>query len=318
MDEQIQMHSKHFSMRLLADGICAAIHIEGGSAICNAGLVDLGGLLLVFDTFLTPQAAEDLHQFALDQFNQAPQFVINSHYHNDHVWGNQVFIKEAQIISSTKTYQQIDTLGLEEYQWYAANAAKKLVEIRTQYQQSVDQESQDSLIGMLGYYAGLVEALPNLRVCKPNLTFDNQLNFFGDKRSAQLITYEGAHTGSDTVLYLPQDGIIFTGDLLFVDAHPFLSEGDPSLLMDVLNRLLLLDASVFIPGHGPIGKVEDVQSMLGYVEDCMSIGEEMALSGVDDEAISEIPIPKKYAGWGMPHMFHGNLRSISKRIKSSS
>lgn len=305
-------------MWLLADGIYAAIHIEGGSAICNASLVDLGGLLLVFDTFLTPQAAEELYQFAIDQFNQAPQVVINSHYHNDHMWGNQVFVKEAQIISSIKTYQQCDTLGLEEYEWYSANAAKKLDEIQTQYRQSVDKESQASMIGMLGYYAGLVEALPNLRVCKPNLTFEKQLNLHGNKRSAQLINFEGAHTGSDTVLYLPQDGIIFTGDLLFVDAHPYLSEGDPSLLLDVLNRLLLLDASIFVPGHGPIGKIEDVQSMLGYVEDCMSIGKELALSGADDEAISEIEMPKKYTGWGMPHMFQGNLRSIYKRIKESS
>ena len=305
-------------MRLLADGVYAAIHKEGGSAICNAGLVDLGGRLLVFDTFLTPQAAEELYQFALDQFNQAPQLVINSHYHNDHIWGNQVFIKEAQIISSTKTYQQCNTLGLEEYEWYTANAPKKLDEIQTQYQQSVDKESQDSLIGMLGYYAGLVEALPNLRVCKPNLTFDNQLNFFGDKRSAQLITYEGAHTGSDTVLYLPQDGIIFTGDLLFVDAHPYLSEGDPSLLMDALNRLLLLNASIFIPGHGPIGTVEDIQSMIGYVDECISIGEELALAGYEDEAISKIEMPKNYSGWNMPHMFYGNLVSISKRFKINS
>jgi cyclase len=318
MDEQLQMHSKHFSLQLLTDGVYAAIHTEGGSAICNAGLVDLDDLLLVFDTFLTPQAAEELYQFALDQFNHAPQLVINSHYHNDHVWGNQVFVKEAQIISSAKTYQHFDTLGLEEYEWYSANAPKKLDEIQTQYQQSVDKESQAAMIGMLGYYAGLVEALPNLRVCKPNLTFDNQLNFFGDKRSAQLITYEGAHTGSDTVLYLPQDGIIFTGDLLFVDAHPYLSEADPSLLLDVLNRLLLLNASIFIPGHGPIGTVEDIQSMIGYVEDCLRIGKQLALAGADDEAILQIPIPKKFAGWGMPHMFPGNLVSISKRIKMTS
>jgi cyclase len=317
MDEHIQMQSKHFSIRLVADGIYAAIHKEGGSAICNAGLIDLGGLLLVFDTFLTPQAAEDLHQFAVDQFNHSPQLVINSHYHNDHVWGNQVFAEGAQIISSTKTFELFDTLGLEEYEWYTANAPNKLADMQAQYQQLSKEGTQDSLIGMLGYYAGLVEALPDLRVCRPNLTFDKQLNLYGDQRSAQLIAFEGAHTGSDSVLYLPQDGIIFTGDLLFVDAHPYLAEGDPSLLLDVLNRLLLFDASTFIPGHGPIGTVEDIHLMIGYVEDCLSIGKELALAGVDDEVISKIPIPERYMGWIMPHMFQGNLISISKRSKAN-
>jgi cyclase len=311
------MDSIHYSMQLLADGVYAAIHSEGGSAICNAGLVDLGGLLLVFDTFLTPQAAEELYQFALDQFKHAPQVVINSHYHNDHVWGNQVFANEAQIISSTKTYQQFDTLGLEEYEWYTANAANKFEEIQKQYQGSADVEAQTALIGMLGYYAGLVEALPTLRVCKPNLTFDKQLNLHGDQRSAKLITFEGAHTSSDTALYLPQDGIIFTGDLLFVKAHPYLSEGDPVLLLAVLHRLLTLDASIFVPGHGPIGTAEDMHLMISYVEDCLSIGKELALAGADDAAISEIPIPNQYAGWIMPQMFHGNLHSISIRMKTT-
>jgi glyoxylase-like metal-dependent hydrolase (beta-lactamase superfamily II) len=316
MENYINLESKHFSLRQVADGIYAAIHTEGGSAICNAGLVDLDGLLLVFDTFLTPQAAEDLYQFALVQFHQAPQIVINSHYHNDHIWGNQVFIREANIISSAKTYQQFDTLGLEEFEWYSANAPKKLDEIQKQYQQSTDVEAQAALVGMLGYYEGLVEALPSLKVCKPNLTFEKQLHFYGDQRFAQLITFEGAHTGSDSVLYLPQDGVLFTGDLLFVNAHPYLSEGDPSLLLDVLNRLLTFDASIFVPGHGPIGTAEDIHLMIGYVEDCLRIGKELALTGVDDEVLSKIEIPKKYAGWIMPHMFQGNLISISKRIKS--
>jgi hypothetical protein len=243
--------------------------------------------------------------------------VINSHYHNDHVWGNQVFVNEAHIISSTKTYQQFSTLGMEEFDWYIANAPKKLDEIQRQYQQSADVEAKAALMGMLGYYAGLVEALPSLKVCKPNLTFDKQLNLHGDQRSAQLITFEGAHTGSDTVLYLPQDGVIFTGDLLFVHAHPYLSEGDPSLLLDALNWLLTFDASIFIPGHGPIGTAEDMHLMIGYVEDCLRIGKELASAGVDDEAIVQMPIPSKYAGWIMPQMFQGNLISISKRIKTT-
>ena len=293
MIEQINKSSKHFSLHLIADGIYAAVHKDGGSATCNAGLIDLGGLLLVFDTFLTPQAAEDLHQFALDQFNQAPQLVINSHYHNDHVWGNQVYNNVAPIISSVKTCEQFDTLGKEELEWYTANAASRFDEIQRQYQHSSDDESHESLLGMLGYYAGLVEALPNLTVCKPNLTFDKQLNLHGNHRSAQLLSFKGAHTTSDTVLYLPQDGIIFMGDLLFVNTHPYLSEGDPQVLMDVLNIVLLLDASVFIPGHGSIGTAEDVQSLVTYTEDCIGIAQELALAGADEKAASEAIIPEK-------------------------
>ncbi len=92
--------SKHFVLHSLDEGISAAIAEDGGSAISNAGLIDLGGQILVFDTFLTPQAATDLRRSATE-LGRVPQIVINSHYHNDHIWGNQVFASDAQIVSST-------------------------------------------------------------------------------------------------------------------------------------------------------------------------------------------------------------------------
>ena len=127
---QAEFSSRHFTVHPLAEGVYAAIHTEGGAAICNAGVVDLGGQLLVFDTFLTPQAAQDLRTFAMAEFGVPPQLVVNSHYHNDHTWGNQAFEREAQFIASIRTRQLMETEGKEELRWYAANAPKKLEELR--------------------------------------------------------------------------------------------------------------------------------------------------------------------------------------------
>ena len=52
--------SKHFQLQQVAEGVYAAIHIDGGAAIGNAGIVDLGDRTLIYDTFFTPQTAEDL------------------------------------------------------------------------------------------------------------------------------------------------------------------------------------------------------------------------------------------------------------------
>lgn len=310
MNDLINIKSAHFSIHPLAEGVYAAVHKEGGAAIGNAGLIDLGGRTLVFDTFLTPQAASELRQFALETFTQAPQFVLNSHYHNDHIWGNQVFASEATIISSAKTYALINTLGEEEYQWYTANASQQLTEIQKKMQ---DQSQDHALTGMLGYYAGLVEALPSLEVSKPTLTFDSQLSLYGNKRSAELITFQGAHTGSDTVLYLPQDRLLFMSDLLFVETHPCLPEGNPELLMDVLNELIHFDADVYIPGHGPIGGKEDVQLLKAYIGDCFDFVNELITSGADPEKIIATRVPQKYEDWDCPQFYQGNLKSIYER-----
>src|SRR5512136_591370 len=108
--------SKHFTVHPLADGVFAVISKIGGSADCNAGIIDLGDICLVFDTFFTPSAAEDLHRAVNSLVGYGPDIVINSHYHNDHIWGNQVFKLPAHIVASRKTYELILTEGKKEFE----------------------------------------------------------------------------------------------------------------------------------------------------------------------------------------------------------
>ena len=308
MDKSSNQVSKHFSIQQLADGVYAAIHTEGGAAICNAGLIELGGLLVGFDTFLTPQAAEDLKQFSLNTFGRAPQIVVNSHYHNDHVWGDQVFAKEAQIISSLGTRRLFDTEGKAELEWYTVHSAQQLENMQERLQSCQDEGERIELIGMCGYYAGLVEALPNLTVHKPSITFERSLTLHGEKRCAELITFENAHTASDTVLFLPSDGILFMSDLLFVQSHPYLSEGNPDALLAALRQLSKLDVDCYVPGHGSLGSKKDIERLNEYVIFCQHAVTEVIDAGGGLDALMEIDLPDEYQPWQMRQMFRGNLK----------
>jgi len=75
----------------------------------NAGIIDLGNSTLIFDTFNTQQAAEDLKVAAEELTGHSVQYVVNSHWHGDHVRGNQAF-SSSIIISSTKTFDLISTI----------------------------------------------------------------------------------------------------------------------------------------------------------------------------------------------------------------
>ena len=107
--------SRHFKIETLADGVFAAIHRPGGWAIGNAGIVDLGDFTLVYDTFITIEAGQELREAAETLTGNPVKIVVNSHYHNDHVWGNQVFDPETLIVSSADTRQLFTTKGKEEY-----------------------------------------------------------------------------------------------------------------------------------------------------------------------------------------------------------
>ena len=317
MSEISAFESKHFVIHTLAEGVFAAIATNGGHAICNAGLIDLGGLVVVFDTFISPQAAVDLRRFALEQFGQAPQIVINSHYHNDHIWGNQVFAAEAQIISSVQTRQLIATEGMEEYKWYSSNSAQKLETLRTQYQNTQDKLQREELLLWMGEYGGVVEALPNLQVCLPNITFDDRLELHGARQTAQLTSFEKGHTSSDTILYLPQAGVIFTSDLLFVACHPYLGDGDPFELMHTLRELIRLDATCYVPGHGPVGTSADVKLLIEYIEGCIETAQTLVESGnANEERIKDLQISDRFRNWIVAQFYQTNIKFLCQRLSS--
>jgi glyoxylase-like metal-dependent hydrolase (beta-lactamase superfamily II) len=317
MQKTLDFESKHFIPHALAEGIFAAIAVNGGSAICNSGLIDLGEQILVFDTFLTPQAAMDLRRLATEIYGRTPQIVINSHYHNDHIWGNQVFASEALVISSARTRELIATEGMEEFQWYSSNSAHRLESLRAQYQNTNDERQQQELLLWIGEYGGVVEAMPGLAICMPGITFSNRLEIHGLKRTAELITFEGAHTGSDTVLYLPQDGIVFMSDLLFVGFHPYLGDGDPLGLLNALRELSLLEANCFVPGHGSIGTIEDVKLLISYIESCIETARGLIdMGNISPDAIKELKIPVTYEQWQVSQFYTTNISFLCERLSS--
>ncbi|MGH2486968.1 MAG: MBL fold metallo-hydrolase, partial [Ktedonobacterales bacterium] len=74
----------------------------GTGALGNAGIIDLGGVTLVFDTMMTFAAARDLRAAAERLTGRAPRYVVNSHFHLDHTMGNAVF-SDAVIIATSAT-----------------------------------------------------------------------------------------------------------------------------------------------------------------------------------------------------------------------
>ncbi len=304
--------SKHFTLQKLAEGVYAAIaNLEGGEAICNAGLIDLGEYIVLFDTFLTPQAARDLLGACLDLFGRKPSLIVNSHYHNDHTWGNQVFLPEARIIATTRMRELFLTDGREEVEWNHGNAARMLDTYQEKYRNAVDDRQRREAALWIGEYGGIVEALPTLEVCPPSMTFDGRLELHGSKAKAELLPFDNTHTKSDMVLFLPEEKILFMSDLLFVDCHPFLGDGDATGLLHALQELSGLGATCFVPGHGPLGTAKDLQLMIEYINDCQETARQLVSGGSGwEERIKNIHVPGKYGYWLVSTFYPANIRFL--------
>ncbi len=306
----VSFASRHFMIEKLAGGVFAAIHSIGGWAIGNAGIIDLGDKTLIFDAFQTPQAAKDLVNAAVYLTRRPPKLVINSHYHDDHIWGNQAFGAEVDIISTAKTRNLIITQGLAQVKLYSETAQNELESLQDRLDHSKEERECRDLRLFIDGYHGIIAALPILKLRLPNLTFSGEMTIHGSKRSVNLLTYEGGHSGSDTLLYLPEDRIIFMGDTLFIDSHPYLADGDPDVIFRILAETKLLKPTIVVPGHGPSGKIEHLDLLDGYIHRLLAmVGNAIHRKATEDE-LTNIPIPEKYQDWSFQPFFTANLRFL--------
>ncbi len=309
--------SKHFTLEPLAEGVYAAIAIDGGAAICNAGLIDLGGQVVVYDTFLTPQSASDLLEASLDLFGRKPDLVINSHYHNDHTWGNQAFLPGAHILATDRTHDLFQTEGKEELKYHQENAARQLEIQWEKYQQAQDDDQRLHAVMFTGYYQGLVEALPTLRMCPADMTFKNHLVLHGTRMEAELIPFEKAHTQNDLVLFLREQKILFLSDLLFVGFHPYLMDGDVHGLLAALEEIRQWGAEVFIPGHGSVGTAEELHLLIEYLEAALETARELYRAGGGyEEKLKDLKAGGKFADWKLTSVYPANIRFLCQGMEA--
>ncbi len=103
------------------------------------------------------------------------------------------------------------------------------------------------------------------KIALPRLTFDSKMVIDLGDQKVELIYFGATHTNGDTLVYLPDKKVLFAGDVLFTNFHPFIAEGDLVSWGNVLDRILAMDVDKIIPGHGPVSTKQDVRDMKAYL-----------------------------------------------------
>lgn len=305
-----EFFSKHFKLEKVSDGVFAAIAKAGSGSAANAGFIDLGDQTLIFDTFNTPQAAEDLQRAAERVTGSQIIRIVNSHYHGDHIRGNQVF-KGKTIISSQLTYEkmrEIHPARIEKQK----QGIKELEKYIGSLKEQVSKNKDDKIEKEIGFLSEIESSLPILELTLPNQTFKEEITFYGTKRSAKLFTLGGGHSYCDAMLFIPEEKVLFAGDLLFVKTHPsFFDESNPQRWVQILKTVNEMDFERAVPGHGPVGTKEDCKRLIGYLEEIS----ELALTGND---LEEQPMPADCQGWLAPELYQQSLQKLKKMLAGSS
>jgi cyclase len=264
--------AKLFDLKKVADGIYAAIAKPTAMLNCNAAVVVNRDHVLVVDTHSKPSAAKALIKQIREEVTELPvRYVVDSHLHGDHAMGNEaypeVFGGGVEVISSVKTREWLEKLGLPRLKESLEGVPKQIADFRARLDASRDESERAILRSHIEGLEAYQKEMTPPRVTLPTMTFDRRLVIHRGGREIHLLFLGRAHTAGDVVAYIPSERVVATGDLMH-GLLPYMGDGFPDEWPATLRALEALDFDRVIPGHGAVQEGKSVLAEFrGYVEE---------------------------------------------------
>ncbi|KQX47816.1 MULTISPECIES: MBL fold metallo-hydrolase [unclassified Streptomyces] len=255
----------------LAPRVHAFVQPDGGWCLNNAGFLGDARESLLVDTAATERRARLLRDAVLAEGLAPPGTVVSTHHHGDHTYGNKVFLPEARIVG----HENCRTEQL------AAGHQLHLLWPATDF--------------------GDVDILP------PSVTYREHLTLHVGDIEVRLIHPGPAHTTGDSIVHLPEQGVVFTGDLVFQGGTPFLPMGSLAGSLRALALLRSLDAPTVVPGHGRVTDPSAYDATERYLLWVRELGAEGYARGDTPLETARRTEPGEFAAWRESERLVANL-----------
>jgi glyoxylase-like metal-dependent hydrolase (beta-lactamase superfamily II) len=249
--------------------------------------------VFVVDTHINPAAARAVIARIREMTDKPVSHVINTHWHDDHTNGNHAFRQaypEARIVAHRATVSSLQG------EWQAMEDQRREVyeSVRDEdlmaAAEAVEPEDPQRAIGIrlfAAYRDALLPELPGLELVYPDVVFDEGMTFQREGRRIELRWMGRGNTDGDMVVWLPDDAVLITGDML-VAPIPYAFDSPMVDWMATLGRVAELPAAVVIPGHGsPQRDGTYLRRVIGLLERTVEGVRQAHAEGVAYEALAE-------------------------------
>src|SRR6476619_5740181 len=214
----------------LAPGVYAFVQPDGGWMVNNCGVVtDGSGDALLVDTTSTEKRNRALLAEVAGVAERGPRIAVNTHHHPDHTYGNGFLPATTTIIGHHLCREGVLRAGLAATHELPADYG-------------------------------------DLSVRPPAVTFSDRLTLHLDGFPVELITMGPAHSTNDVAVWLPEQKVVFAGDLAFSGGHPIFLEGSMLGFASAVRQMRELQPEVLVPGHGPACRGDEVGRVLDDLE----------------------------------------------------
>jgi len=288
------------SVRKIGNGLYATIsdYSKGTTTICNGGfLAGKDGALLI-EGFTTPMGAA-FQMDALRMVSRVPVTgALDTHYHFDHSMGNSFYGANgvqlwAHATAAKRIVDNYAPLQGAEKETVLGPFEKRVKDAKSDAERAHAQSDLNAMTGVFQVTNATVLGLPNHPLDPAKLPMSLDLGGL----TAVIESYPG-HSGTDMIVRVPDQNVVYTGDLLFSSWYPvcFDEKATISGWRDTLKKFAAFDKdTLFVPGHGQICGQEGIASIREVFDDIAGQAEKMYKAGVPvEEAQHRYVVPEKF------------------------
>jgi cyclase len=277
------IQGKVYKFEKVADGVYYA---TGGSGSNNVVVVNDRDVLLV-DDGTTPAAARAFLADIKLVTNKPVRYVVNTHFHYDHTDGNSVFPPDVDIIGHEYVRTAILTFNVLNREPYTTSQATavpaQIASLTKQVADEKDSAKKAALEKQLATARTNLQDLKEVKPTPPNVTYTSKMVINKGGREIQLLFLGRGHTGGDTVVFLPKERIVATGDLM-ESRLAYMGDAFFDEWVTTLGELKKLDFDVVLPGHGaPFHDKGLITAFQSYLTDVTSQVAALRKQGVSAE-----------------------------------
>jgi cyclase len=282
----------------LSTNTYAYLQPPGTWGFSNSGLILGDGQAVLVDTqFTLPLTRDLLDAIARVAPDARLTTVVVTHANGDHCWGNQL-IPEATTVASDATAEGM------------AHEITPEILVRLMATTPAGTPLGDYLRRFFGHFD-----FGGIRLSPPDRTFTGEARLAAGTTGIQLLEVGPAHTSGDVIVHVPDEGVVFAGDILFINDHPVTWTGPIGNWIAACERVEKTGAAVIVPGHGPVTDPAGVRlfrDYLSYVDEQARVRFRMGMPYW--QAALDIELPGALASWGHRERLVTTLAAIYRDL----
>ena len=281
---------KIYQFEKIADGIYYATSSSPMATGGNHPIIINDRDVFLVDDGTTPAAARALLEDMKLITDKPVRWVVNTHFHYDHTDGNSVFGPEVEIIGHEfvrHAIADLDVLHREPLKTAFANMPIQIESLKKQLGDAKDPAQRATVEKQLAATQADLEELKMLKPTPPTMTYSSKMTLFRGQREIQLLFLGRGHTQGDTVVYLPKERIVCTGDLM-ESRLAYMGDAMFDEWITTLETLKNLDFDTVLPGHGvPFHEKSLITAYQSYLKDLIVKVAELRKQGLSAEEAAQ-------------------------------